>query len=124
MASHFGRGIHIKGELTSTEDVLVEGILEGKVSVPGHTLTIAKEGRADVNALAKRIVVVGTVKGILVASEMIEILSTAVVSGDVSAPRLMLEEGASVHATLDTKRSDAAIAVARYRHAEAAGLKK
>ena len=71
------------------------------MSVPGHTLTIAKEGRADVNVLAKRIVVVGTGEGHPSRLGDDLILSTAVVSGDVSAPRLMLEEGASVHATLD-----------------------
>ncbi|MFM7202917.1 MAG: polymer-forming cytoskeletal protein [Myxococcota bacterium] len=88
-----GRDIYIKGEVTGSEELVVEGQIEGAVHLRNHLLIA--EGAvivADVNADA--ITVHGEVRGNLVASNRVDILASARVSGDVKAPQVYLADGA------------------------------
>ena len=101
--ANIGKSITIKGDLTGNEDIVVEGTVEGKVDLPNNQLTIGANGSAKAEITAKTIVVIGKVAGNLHGTERIEIQATGVVEGDVSAPRLIVAEGAvlngSIHMT-------------------------
>jgi cytoskeletal protein CcmA (bactofilin family) len=110
--ANIGKSITIKGDLTGSEDIVVEGTVEGKIDLPGNQLTIGANGTAKAEINAKTIVVIGRVTGNVHGTERVEIQATGVVEGDVGAPRLVVAEGAvlngSIHMTqakpsLDTK---------------------
>jgi len=101
--ANIGKSITIKGDLTGSEDIVVEGTVEGKVDFPQNQLTIGANGTAKAEITAKTIVVIGRVTGNVHGTERVEIQATGVVEGDVSAPRLVVAEGAvlngSIHMT-------------------------
>src|SRR5262249_6473372 len=101
--ANIGKSITIKGDLTGNEDIVIEGTVEGKVDLPANQLTIGANGTARAEISAKTIVVIGKVSGNVHGTERVEIQATGVVEGDVSAPRLVVAEGAvlngSIHMT-------------------------
>jgi cytoskeletal protein CcmA (bactofilin family) len=101
--ANIGKSITIKGDLSGNEDIVVEGTVEGKVDLPNNQLTIGANGTARAEITAKTIVVIGRVAGNVNGTERVEIQATGVVEGDVSAPRLVVSEGAvlngSIHMT-------------------------
>jgi cytoskeletal protein CcmA (bactofilin family) len=104
--ANIGKSISIKGDLTGNEDMVIEGKVEGKVDLPNNQLTIGANGtvRAEINA--KGIVVVGRVTGNINGTERVEIQGTGIVEGDVSAPRLVVAEGAVLNGAIQmTKKA-------------------
>ena len=101
--ANIGKSIAIKGDLTGNEDIVVEGTVEGKVDLPNNQFTVGANGTARAEIKAKTIVVIGKVSGNVHGTERVEIQATGVVEGDVSAPRLVVAEGAvlngSIHMT-------------------------
>lgn len=97
------------GELSSDEDLIIEGTVEGKIAHHNHHLTIGKQGRVKANIKAKLITVYGTVEGDLHGDEGVQISATARVVGNVVAPRVSLESGARFEGSITTKESSAAI---------------
>jgi cytoskeletal protein CcmA (bactofilin family) len=107
--ANIGKSISIKGDLTGNEDMVIEGKVEGKVDLPNNQLTVGANGsvRAEINA--KAVVVVGRVSGNVNGTERVEIQGTGVVEGDVSAPRLVVAEGAVLNGAIKmTKKAGAA----------------
>ena len=96
-----GQSIVFKGELTGDEDLEIDGRVEGNVNLKNHQLTVGANGNLTAEVCAKSIVVIGQVKGNLVATERIEIQATGVVEGDVKAPRLNVQEGAVLNGSID-----------------------
>ena len=103
--ANIGKSISIKGDLTGNEDLVVEGKVEGKIDLPSNQLTIGANGTARAEVTAKSVVVVGRVSGNIVATERIEIQATGIVEGDVSAPRLIVAEGAVVNGAVSMGKS-------------------
>ena len=105
--ANIGKSIAIKGDLSGNEDIVVEGTVEGKVDLPNNQLTIGANGSAKAEITAKTIVVIGRVSGNVHGTERVEIQATGIVEGDVSAPRLIVAEGAvlngSIHMTQQQK---------------------
>ena len=99
--SVIGSSITIKGELSGTQDVLVEGRIEGELSLTGCNITVGKEGRIKADLLAKVIHVDGLVEGLLRGKERILLSKTGRVRGKLIAPRVVLEEGCSFMGTVD-----------------------
>jgi len=99
--ANIGESILFKGELSGKEDLVLEGTVEGRVDLPDNQLTIGANGRAHAELKAKTVVVVGRVNGNIEASERCEIRSSGIVEGDVSAPRLMVAEGAVVNGSIE-----------------------
>lgn len=97
------------GELSSDEDLIIEGTVEGKIAHHNHHLTIGKQGRVKANIKARLITVYGTVEGDLHGDEGVQISATARVIGNVVAPRVSLESGARFEGSITTKESQAAI---------------
>jgi cytoskeletal protein CcmA (bactofilin family) len=97
-----GSTIVIKGELTAHEDVIIAGRVDGLINVTGHGVFVAAGGRVAGDIKATEIVVVGTVEGTLVAEERIQVQAGADLRGDVSAPRLVVADGALVNGRIET----------------------
>ncbi len=100
-----GRGATLKGELVSSEDVVIEGSVEGVVSAAGGRLTVAKDAvvRADLNA--HEVIVMGRVDGTIRATERAELRAGALVTGDVYAKRFAMEQDAMLRGRVDPTRA-------------------
>ena len=87
---HIGKSIVIKGELSGSEDLTVEGEVEGKIELRDHVLTIGANARITAQVVAKAIVVFGHVRGNLNAAEKVDIRDSGSVEGDVVSPRVAI----------------------------------
>jgi len=97
-----GTSIRIKGEVTSAEPLTIAGHVDGSVDVQGHPLTILESGHVDATVQAETIVVAGSVNGLLSAATRVVVRETAIVEGDVTAPKVSLADGATVHGRIET----------------------
>ena len=107
------------GELSSDEDLVIEGTVEGKIAHQNHHLTIGKNGKVKANIRARLITVYGTVEGDLHGDEGVQISATAHVKGNVLAPRVSLEPGARFEGSITT-RDDTRAAATRTTQADPA----
>ncbi len=92
--ANIGKSINIKGELSGSEDIYVDGQVDGSIQMSGNSLTIGSNGRVHANVSAKNVTVSGSLDGNILASERTELRKTAVVNGDVQTKRIAIEEGA------------------------------
>jgi cytoskeletal protein CcmA (bactofilin family) len=88
-----GPSIRIVGDVTGDEDLTILGKVEGKIALPKHSVTIGPGGRVKADIHAKFVSVAGEVQGNLVAGEQIVIRKTATMLGNLTAPRVGLEDG-------------------------------
>ena len=107
------------GELSSDEDLIIEGTVEGKIAHQSHHLTIGKNGKVKANVRARLITVYGTVEGDLHGDEGVQIAASARVIGNVVAPRVSLEPGAKFEGSITTKEDSRAAARATADPADA-----
>lgn len=98
---NIGKSVIIKGELSGSEDLTIEGKVDGEVELPDHVLTIGPNGRINAEIFAKSVVVMGTVKGNITASEKINIRENGTVEGDIVAPTIAISEGAQFRGSID-----------------------
>ncbi|HXZ31903.1 MAG TPA: polymer-forming cytoskeletal protein [Terriglobales bacterium] len=105
--AHIGKSVIIKGELSGSEDLYVDGVVEGSIELSGNNLTIGPNGqvRADVNA--KGVVIQGKLEGNIRASERAELRSSAVAVGDIFTQRVAIEDGAYFKGKVDIQREAA-----------------
>jgi len=96
-----GPSITIKGDLSGGEDLLIEGSVEGQVSVPKHGVTVGKSGRVTADVYSKTIVVEGEVKGNLFGDENVVVRQSGRVEGNIKAPRVSLEGGSTFRGSID-----------------------
>jgi cytoskeletal protein CcmA (bactofilin family) len=108
VVSWVGKAVVFKGELFSSEDMRIEGRVEGTIDVRDHDLIVGPNATINADVVAKTISVRGTVTGTLTASDRIEIRETATIAGDVTAPRLAIIEGATVEGRIHTMPRKAA----------------
>ena len=101
-----GRTVVTQGQMTSGEDLLIEGRFEGNISLEDHCLTIGTEGHVKAEIRARQVVVLGSVTGNVVAHEKIEIRRTGHVVGDLVAATVAIEEGAYFKGSIDIARDD------------------
>ena len=99
--AHIGKSVNIKGELSGSEDIYVDGQVEGSIQLAGNSITVGPNGRVRANVTAKNVTVGGTLDGNIQASERTELRKTAVVNGDVQTKRIAIEEGAYLKGKLE-----------------------
>src|SRR5438067_4168370 len=99
--AHIGKSINIKGELSGSEDIYVDGQVDGSIQISGNSLTIGPNGRVHANVSAKSVTVGGSLDGNILASERTELRKSAVVNGDVQTKRIAIEEGAFFNGKLE-----------------------
>lgn len=118
--SSISEGLKIKGEVQGTEDLRVDGEIEGKINLPGAVVVIGPKGRVNGDVQAREVVLEGSVRGNLAARERVRIATTGKLEGDVAAERLVVEEGAHVSGRVDAGAGEAR-AQAASRPAPSAG---
>lgn len=96
-----GPSIQIKGDVSGKEDLLIEGHVEGEVSLKQHNVTIGRSGKANADVYGKSIRVEGEVHGNLFGSESVVIQATGKVAGNITAPRVSLENGSTFKGSID-----------------------
>jgi cytoskeletal protein CcmA (bactofilin family) len=96
-----GPGINIKGDITGTENLAIEGTVQGKVELGEHEVLVGKTGRLNADVMAKSVRIEGKVEGDVVGNEKVLITRTGNVTGNIIAPRLILEDGAIFKGTVD-----------------------
>ena len=99
--TRIGEGTVIEGEVTGGEDLVIEGKVDGTIELPNHVLTVGPTGRVKAELSAKTVVVLGKVSGHIAASELVRIGETGSVEGAVSAPRLVVVDGAQLQGGVD-----------------------
>jgi cytoskeletal protein CcmA (bactofilin family) len=107
---NIGKSVIIKGELSGSEDLTIEGQIEGKIELKQNVLTIGPNARIKAQVFAKTVVVQGEVHGNVTAAERVEIRDSGSVDGDLSAPRVAISDGAHFRGSIDMQRSGQAAA--------------
>ncbi len=101
---NIGKSVVIKGELNGSEDLTIEGHVEGTIQLRDHVLTIGPNGRIKAQVFAKSVIVLGEVTGNVTASDKVEIRDAGSVDGDIIAPRVAIAEGAHFRGSVDMQR--------------------
>ena len=101
---NIGKSVVIKGELNGSEDLTVEGHVEGKIELKDHVLTIGPNGKIRAQVFAKAVIVLGEVHGNVTASEKVDIRDNGSVDGDIISPRVAIAEGAHFRGSVDMQR--------------------
>src|SRR5258706_3991562 len=98
---NIGKSVVIKGELNGSEDLTIEGHVEGKIELREHVLTIGPNGKIKAELFAKSIVVLGEVTGNVTATDKVDIRENGSVEGDITSPRVAIAEGAHFRGSVD-----------------------
>ena len=106
--AHIGKSVLIKGELSGSENLFVDGEVEGRIELRGHNLVIGPNGRVRANVQARDVVVHGKVEGNIAAADRVELTKSSSVAGDIITARIIVEEGAFFKGSIDIQRESAA----------------
>jgi cytoskeletal protein CcmA (bactofilin family) len=101
---HIGKSVVIKGELSGSEDLTIEGQVDGKIELRQNVLTIGPNGRIKAMVFAKAVIVQGEVTGNITASEKVDIRDNGSVDGDITSPKVAIAEGAHFRGSIDMQR--------------------
>ena len=104
---NIGKSVVIKGELNGSEDLTIEGQVEGKIELRQNVLTIGPNGRIKAQVFAKAVIILGEVTGNVTATEKVDIRDNGSVDGDIAAPRVAIAEGAHFRGSIDMQRTGA-----------------
>ena len=91
-----GQGVVVEGRITSSQDLRIDGRVEGTIEVGDHVLIVGARAAVKANLVAKSILISGTVIGNITATDRLDLQATGSVEGDISSPRLVMVEGAVV----------------------------
>jgi cytoskeletal protein CcmA (bactofilin family) len=105
---NIGKSVVIKGELNGSEDLTIEGHVEGTIQLRDHVLTIGPNGRIKAQVFAKSVIVLGEVTGNVTASDKVDIRDNGSVDGDIISPRVAIAEGAHFRGSVDMQRKGGA----------------
>jgi cytoskeletal protein CcmA (bactofilin family) len=114
IAAWVGKLVVFKGDLSSSEDMTIDGRVEGTITLSEHGLTIGPHAEIRADILAKTVTVRGTVIGMITASENVVVSETGSVDGDIVSPKLALADGAVLRGRVDTAT----------RHTEAKNIRR
>lgn len=119
-----GPSISIKGDVTGSEDLLIQGQVDGSVSLGKHAVGVGSEGRVKANIVGRVITIEGRVEGDLTAEEQIILRGSAQVHGDIKAPRVVLEDGATFRGLVDMGTTSTKASAAGSQSEEKSGSDK
>jgi cytoskeletal protein CcmA (bactofilin family) len=122
-AACISQGIRIKGEVTGSEDLFVDGVVEGKLSLTTNCcLTVGPNGSVKADLSAREIIVRGKVEGKITARDKVELWSTGQVTGEVHTDRLAIEDGALLRGRVEAGKQLARAATATAKSSEVTPL--
>jgi cytoskeletal protein CcmA (bactofilin family) len=99
--AQIGKSVVVKGELTGSEDLYVDGQIDGSIALNNNNLTIGPHGQVKASVEAKGVIVQGKLDGNVKASERVELRKTAIMNGDITTQRISIEEGAYLRGKVD-----------------------
>lgn len=102
-----GKGLFIKGEITGSESLYIDGKVEGSINLPGSRVTVGRNGQVAANISAREIVVLGKVRGNVIASDRVDIRAEGSLNGDVTVARISIEDGAYFKGGIDIRKPEA-----------------
>lgn len=102
---NIGKSVIIKGELSGSEDLTIEGHVEGRIELKENILTIGPNGKIRAEVFAKSVIVLGEVTGNVTASDKVDIRDNGSVDGDITSPRVAIAEGAHFRGSVDMQRA-------------------
>ncbi|HXA86302.1 MAG TPA: polymer-forming cytoskeletal protein [Candidatus Dormibacteraeota bacterium] len=103
---HIGKSVQIKGELTGSEDLYLDGSIEGTIDLRDHSLIIGPNGKIKADITARDLVVHGKIEGNVTATGRVELRKSCTLIGDVSTQRIVIEDGAFFKGAIDIKEKD------------------
>lgn len=103
-----GKSVVFKGDLTSSEDMTIDGRVEGTIGLRDHSLTIGPDAHIRADIVARRVTVYGAVAGKITASDTVDLRDTASVEGTITSPRLAMADGAVMRGRVETATRAAA----------------
>jgi cytoskeletal protein CcmA (bactofilin family) len=106
-AACISQGIRIKGEVTGSEDLFVDGLVDGKLNLTNGSLTIGPNGHVKADVTAREVIVRGRVEGKVSGRDKVQLWSTGQVNGEVQTDRLMIEDGAMLRGRVEAGKQPA-----------------
>ncbi len=106
--AHIGKNVIIKGELSGSEDLYLDGEVEGSIELRGHSVTIGPNGRVRANIHAREVTVHGKVDGNLNGTDRVELKKSAILVGDIVTQRISIEDGAYFKGGVDIVKTEKA----------------
>ena len=104
---NIGKSVVIKGELSGSEDLTIEGTVEGKIELRQNVLTIGPNAKIKAQVFAKSVIVQGEVHGNITATEKVDLRESGSMDGDVVSPRVAISEGAHFRGSIDMQKAGA-----------------
>jgi cytoskeletal protein CcmA (bactofilin family) len=101
-AAWIGGSILVRGDVVSTEDLVIDGQVQGTIELGDHSLTIGQGASVVADLVAKMVTISGQVKGNVIGSGKVELKSGGKVEGDITAPTFVMEDGAALSGKVDT----------------------
>ncbi len=102
-----GKSLVIKGEVSGSESLYIDGKVEGAINLPGNRVTVGRNGQVAANVVAREIVVLGKIRGNCQASDRVDIRAEGSLTGDVVAARISIEDGAFFKGGIDIRKPGA-----------------
>ena len=99
--AQIGKSLVVKGDLSGSEDLYVDGQIEGSIVLTGNSLTVGPHGQVKASVEAKGVVVQGKLEGNIKATERVELRKSAIVTGDITTQRIAIEDGAYLKGKID-----------------------
>lgn len=104
--ANIGKSVVVKGELSGSEDLIVDGEVEGSITLRGQSLTIGPNGRVRANIEARNVIIHGRVDGNIHASDRVDLRKSATLSGDIATARISIEDGAFFKGGIDIQKPE------------------
>ena len=102
-----GKGLLVKGDISGTESLFIDGKIEGNINLPGNRVTVGKNGQVAASIVAREVVILGKVRGNVSATDRVDIRAEGALNGDVTAARISIEDGAFFKGGIDIRKPDA-----------------
>jgi cytoskeletal protein CcmA (bactofilin family) len=101
VAAHIGKSVVVKGELSGSEDLYLDGEVEGTIELRDHTLTVGPNGRIRAHISAREVIIHGKAEGNITGSDRVELKKSCVLLGDIITQRIVIEDGAFFKGSVD-----------------------
>ena len=120
VSASIGKSLQVRGEVRGSEDLVVDGFVEGTITLSGSRLTIGANAKVHANVAARDVIILGQLNGNIAATGRVELRSGASLVGDIQASRLSIEENSGFSGKVDLIQSSTAAAGASGQNAQAA----
>ena len=109
--ANIGKSVVIRGELSGSEDLFVDGEVDGSIALHNHSLTIGPNGRIRANVNAKEVIIHGRVEGNIHGSSRVELRQSGVLTGDIVTQRIRIEDGAFFKGLVEIQKDEPKVTV-------------